>query len=431
MVIQRDYYLKQLISKKHNGRVKIITGIRRCGKSFLLFKLYKDHLLSNGIKEDQIISIALDVFENIKYRNPFRLHEYIKQRVKSKDKRYYIFIDEIQLCDAVRNPYLESKEKSITFVDVLIGFMQQENLDVYVTGSNSKMLSTDILTQFRDRGDEIYVQPLSFSEVYDLYENKALAFEDYATYGGMPYVYSLDTHEEKSHYLERLFKEVYLKDVIERNNIQNEKEVLEILLNFTSSAIGSLTNPSKLSKRFLSERQIKISSNTISRYLEYFEEAYVISRAHRYDVKGSRYFRTPLKYYFTDLGLRNARLNFRQLEPTHTMENIIYNELIRKGYDVDVGVVEHDSKKGGVRKKSQLEIDFVINSGHQRYYIQSAFNIDDPEKREQEIRPLKKTGDLFKKIVIVKNSIVPRHDNKGILYIGVEDFLLDKGIIDL
>ena len=431
MKIQRDFYLKKIIDKKENGRIKIITGIRRCGKSYLLFNLYQEYLLSNGIKEEQIISIALDEIDNLEYRNPFRLNEYIKKKTKNKNQMFYVFIDEIQLSVDVTNPYIDSQEKDVTFVDVLLGLMKNKNLDIYVTGSNSKMLSTDVLTQFRDRGDEIHVNPLSFAEIYDLYENKKQAFEHYTVYGGMPYIYSLKSEEEKNKYLKDLFNETYIKDILERNNIQNEKEVFELLLDFISSAIGSLTNPNKLSRRFLSEKQIRISSNTISKYLSYFEEAYVIYHANRYDVKGSRYFSTPLKYYFADIGLRNARLNFRQIEETHIMENIIYNELFRRGYNIDVGVVECEQKKDGSRKKVQLEVDFVINKGHQRYYIQSALDIDNTEKREQETASLRKIDDSFKKIVIVRNQVIPRHDDAGILYIGIEDFLINEASIDL
>ena len=431
MIIKRDYYLKKIIDKRENGRIKIITGIRRCGKSYLLFNLYQEYLLSQGIKEEQIISIALDEIDNLEYRNPFRLNEYIKEKTKNRNQMYYIFIDEIQLSEAVSNPYIDSKEKNVTFVDVLLGLMKRNNVDIYVTGSNSKMLSSDVLTQFRDRGNEIHVNPLSFAEVYDLYENKESAFEHNIVYGGMPYIYSLKSDEEKNQYLKDLFRETYIKDILERNNIQNDKEVLELLLDFTSSAIGSLTNPTKLSRRFLSEKQINISSNTISRYLTYFEEAYVIYHANRYDVKGARYFSTPLKYYFADIGLRNARLNFRQVEETHIMENIIYNDLLRRGYNIDVGVIEYDFKKGGNRRKVQLEVDFVINKGYKRYYIQSALNVDSIEKKEQETASLKKIDDSFRKIVVVRNHIIPRYDDNGILYIGVEDFLLDEAIIDL
>lgn len=431
MIIKRDYYLKKIIKKSWNGRIKIITGVRRCGKSFLLFNLYRDYLLSKGAREEQIISIALDARENFKYRDPFKLYDYIKERTKNKNETYYVLIDEIQLSEAVRNPYIDSKEKSITFLDILLSLMKQPNLDIYVTGSNSRMLSTDVLTQFRDRGDEIYITPLLFSEVYDLYENKSLALKDYMAYGGMPHIYTLETDEEKSNYLKGLFKETYIKDILERNNIHNESVVLELLLNFISSIIGSLTNPSKLSKRFLSEQQQKVSQSTIARYLNFFEESFIISHANRYDVKGSRYFSTTLKYYFVDIGLRNAILNFRQTEESHIMENIIYNELFRRGYDIDVGVIEYDDKKDDRRKITQLEVDFVINQGHKRYYIQSALNLNNENKIKQETASLKRIKDSFKKIVIVGDYLVPRHDDDGILYISIYDFLLDEKIIDL
>ncbi|MHA0271283.1 ATP-binding protein [Mesomycoplasma ovipneumoniae] len=431
MVIKRDFYLNQIIDKKENDRIKIITGIRRCGKSYLLFNLYRDYLLSSGIKENQIITIALDQIDNIEYRNPFRLNGYIKKKTKNINKMYYIFIDEIQLSENVSNPYIESNEKNITFVDVLLSLMKRSNLDIYITGSNSKMLSSDLLTQFRDRGDQVHVNPLSFAEVYELFDDKSEAFEHYFVYGGMPHIYKLQNDEQKSHYLKQLFKQTYIKDILERNQIYNEQQILEILLDFTSSNIGSLTNPSKLANRFLSEKQIHISSNTIFKYLKFFEESYIIHCAYRYDVKGSKYFSTPLKYYFSDIGLRNARLNFRQIENSHIMENIIYNDLLRRGYNIDIGVVEHEFKNGSTRKKIQLEIDFVINKGHKRYYIQSALNIDNLEKKEQEITSLKKINDSFKKIVIVRNKIIPKHDENGILYIGLEDFLLNESIIDL
>ncbi|WHF53480.1 ATP-binding protein [Mesomycoplasma ovipneumoniae] len=431
MVIKRDFYLNQIIDKKENDRIKIITGIRRCGKSYLLFNLYRDYLLSSGIKENQIITIALDQIDNIEYRNPFRLNEYIKKKTKNINKMYYIFIDEIQLSENVSNPYIESNEKNITFVDVLLSLMKRSNLDIYITGSNSKMLSSDLLTQFRDRGDQVHVNPLSFAEVYELFDDKSEAFEHYFVYGGMPHIYKLQNDEQKSHYLKQLFKQTYIKDILERNQVYNEQQILEILLDFTSSNIGSLTNPSKLANRFLSEKQIHISSNTIFKYLKFFEESYIIHCAYRYDVKGSKYFSTPLKYYFSDIGLRNARLNFRQIENSHIMENIIYNDLLRRGYNIDIGVVEHEFKNDSTRKKIQLEIDFVINKGHKRYYIQSALNIDNLEKKEQEITSLKKINDSFKKIVIVRNKIIPKHDENGILYIGLEDFLLNESIIDL
>ena len=431
MIIKRDWYLQKIIDKKQNGRIKIITGIRRCGKSYLLFNLYKNYLLSKGVKEKQIITIALDEeIDNLKYRNPFILNDYIKEKTKNKSQTYYVLIDEIQLSENVANPYIDSKEKNVSFVDVLLGLAKNSNLDIYVTGSNSKLLSSELLTQFRDRGDEIHITPLSFSEVYSFHENKEQAIENYFLYGGMPYIYSLKTAFEKSQYLKNLFQETYIKDILERNNIQNEEEILKLLLDFASSVIGSLTNPTKLAKRFLSEKQIKISSTTISKYLAFFEEAYVLYRANRYDVKGSKYFSTPLKYYFADIGLRNARLNFRQIEDNHIMENIIFNDLIRRGYNVDVGVVEHEFKQVNSRIKTQLEVDFVINKGHQRYYIQCALNVDSKEKLEQETKSLKKIGDFFKKIVVVKNRIIPRYDDSGIYYIGIEDFLLSETILD-
>ena len=293
MIIERKQYLNELIKKKDNRRIKIITGIRRCGKSYLLFKLYKDYLLDNGIKKEQIIEMALDEIDNIKYRNPFELNDYIKNKI-TKNKKYYIFIDEIQFSKQVKNPYIPDSDEEITFIDTLLGLMKDENLDIYVTGSNSKMLSKDILTQFRDRGDEIHIYPLSFAELYSTYEDKNLAWRDYVVFGGMPYILSLKTFEEKSTYLKNLFEETYIKDIIERNKIQNSSDILDILLNFISSAIGSLTNPLKLSNRFLSENKINISHNTISKYLLYFEESYILYSAKRYDIKGAKYFTTPL-----------------------------------------------------------------------------------------------------------------------------------------
>ena len=425
MIINRKQYLDELISKKDNGRVKIITGIRRCGKSYLLFKLYKDFLLKQGVSQDQIIELALDDISNIKYRHPFELNDYIESKITS-DKKNYIFIDEIQFSFPVDNPYCKDSADKITFIDVLLSLMKQENLDIYVTGSNSRMLSKDVLTQFRDRGDEIHVYPLSFSEVCQLYDDKNKAWEEYKVLGGMPYIYNLNSFEEKSKYLKNLFDETYIKDIIERNNIQNDNKILDILLDFISSSIGSLTNHLKLSNRFLSEEKIPISSKTIYRYLSLFEEAYILYSSKRYDIKGSKYFNTPLKYYFADIGLRNARLNFRQIEETHIMENIIYNDLIRRGFNVDVGIVEYAHKVNSKLVKSQLEVDFVINRGNLRYYIQSAFSLPSQDKIDQEINSLKRINDSFKKIVVVKDTIVPRYDEFGIYYIGVIDFLLSE-----
>ena len=423
MIIERKQYLDELIKKKDNGRIKIITGIRRCGKSYLLFELYKNYLLKNSIAENQIIEMALDDIENIGYRDPFKLNEYIKNKITG-DKRYYIFIDEIQFSRSVKNPYIDDEDEKITFVDTLLSLMKRKNLDIYVTGSNSKMLSKDILTQFRDRGDEIHVYPLSFAEMSSCYEDKDKAWEDYVLCGGMPFVLEMETFEEKSRYLKKLFEETYIKDIIDRNQIKNSEEVLEVLLDFVSSAVGSLTNPLKLSNRYASEKKINISNNTISKYLTYFEEAYVLYAAKRYDIKGSKYFSTPLKYYFADIGLRNVRLNFRQVEETHIMENIIYNDLLRRGFNVDVGVVEYFPNVEGKTTRVQLEVDFVVNRGNLRYYIQSAFAINSEEKKEQERNSLKRIDDSFKKIIIVRDNIVPRYDEYGIYYIGIRDFLL-------
>ena len=433
MELERKEYLQKLIDKKDNGRVKIVTGIRRCGKSYLLFELYTKYLQKQGVEEDQIIGVALDELPNAQYRDPFALDKYIRARITDKEKRYYILIDEIQFVSEIRNPYVDDPNAKINFIDVVIGLMKIKNADVYVTGSNSKMLSSDILTQFRDRGDEIRVYPLSFAEFYAAYQgDKYNAWTDYCTYGGMPVTLTLASHEQKSQYLRDLFTRTYLRDVVERHSIQNDTEVLEDLLNIIASSIGSLTNPTKLSNTFASEKHLKISSATIDRYLSYFSEAFLISKAERYDIKGKQYIHTPVKYYFTDVGLRNARLGFRQQEENHIMENVLYCDLLRRGYDVDVGVVEHNYKKAdGKSARVQLEIDFVINRGNQRYYIQSALSISDPEKHAQEIGSLIKVPDSFRKIVVVGNKINPWKDENGILYIGIEQFLLDEKAIDM
>ena len=373
----REQYLKKIISKKDNGRIKIITGLRRSGKSVLLFRLYREWLLGEGVKEVQIIALALDILENAKYRNPLELDKYVRDHMVDPKKRYYIFIDEIQFVSEIRNPYVDNEDAKITFIDVILGFMHMDNADVYVTGSNSKMLSSDILTQFRDRGDEIRVYPLSFAEFYNEYEgDKRGAWQDYYTYGGMPLATSLESHEEKSRYLKDLFDRTYIKDVLERHEIKNDTEVLDILLDVLASGIGSLTNPSKLANTFKSERRIGIGSETIEKYIGYFEESFLIEKAVRYDVKGRKYIGTPAKYYYTDLGLRNARLGFRQLEETHIMENVLYNDLIRRGMNVDVGVVEYNTKDANGKKiRKQLEVDFVVNQGGKRFYVQSALSI--------------------------------------------------------
>lgn len=440
MQIERQQYLDALIKKKDNGRVKIITGIRRCGKSYLLFELFKNHLLKNGVPAENIIEVVLDEVENIRYRNPFELNDYIKGRAADQTQRYYVFIDEIQFCSEEQNPYVSDPEAKITFVDTVLGLLRNKNLDIYITGSNSKMLSKEVLTQFRDRGDEIHVMPLSYAEILPVYlrrgYDKSDAWRDYCTYGGMPYVLALETPEEKSAYLKALFDETYLRDIIERADVRNETEVLEVLLDFVSSSIGSLTNPSKLANRFLSEKKINISHSTVSKYLGLFLDAYILRCAKRYDIKGAQYFDSPVKYYYSDIGLRNARLNFRQVEESHIMENIIYNDLVRRGFNVDVGVVGYfnrakDEQGSAKTVRVQAEVDFVVNRGSQRYYIQSALNIDSPEKKAQETNSLSRIDDSFKKIVVIKDNVVPKYDDKGILYIGVRDFLLNEDSINL
>ena len=427
----REQYLNKIISKKDNGRIKIITGLRRSGKSVLLFQLYRDWLISEGIHEDHIIALALDIWENAKYRNPIELDKYVRDRMVADGEKYYIFIDEIQFVAEIQNPYVDNPDAKISFIDVVLGFMQMKNADVYVTGSNSRMLSSDILTQFRDRGDEIRVYPLSFAEFYREYKgDKRGAWQDYYTYGGMPFVTSLETHEEKSRYLKDLFDRTYIKDVLERHEIKNDAAVLSILLDILASGIGSLTNPTKLSNTFKSERQIAIGSETIEKYIGYFEEAFLIEKAVRYDIKGRKYIGTPAKHYYTDPGLRNARLGFRQLEETHIMENVLYNDLIRRGMDVDIGVVEYNTKDSAGKKiRKQLEVDFVVNKGEKRFYIQSALSIADPEKKEQEIASLKRIPDSFSKIVVVRDYLNPWQDENGIVYLGIEQFLLNEDIL--
>ena len=427
----REQYLKEIISKKDNGRIKIITGLRRSGKSVLLFQLYREWLLGEGVKEDQIIALALDILENARYRNPLELDKYVRDHMVDPKKRYYIFIDEIQFVSEIQNPYVDNEDAKITFIDVILGFMHMDNADVYVTGSNSKMLSSDILTQFRDRGDEIRVYPLSFAEFYNEYEgDKRGAWQDYYTYGGMPLATSLESHEEKSRYLKDLFDRTYIKDVLERHEIKNDTEVLDILLDVLASGIGSLTNPSKLANTFKSERQIGIGSETIEKYIGFFEESFLIEKAVRYDVKGRKYIGTPAKYYYTDLGLRNARLGFRQLEETHIMENVLYNDLIRRGMNVDVGVVEYNTKDADGKKiRKQLEVDFVVNQGGKRFYIQSALSIADPDKKEKEIESLKRIPDSFSKMVVVRDYLKPWQDENGITYVGIEQFLLNEELL--
>ncbi|MCI7588693.1 MAG: ATP-binding protein [Spirochaetia bacterium] len=427
-MIARPDYLNKLISKKENGLIKIITGNRRCGKSYLLFTIYHEYLVSAGIAENQIIELALDETVNAKYRNPIELDSYIRSLVWDKSKQYYVFLDEIQKVDEIQNPYVDNPNSKITFVDTVLGLMKIKNVDLYITGSNSKMLSSDILTEFRDRGDEIRVYPLSFAEFYTSFKgDKNEAWKEYYTYGGMPLAVTKKTPEEKSKYLKDLFTGTYLKDVLERHTITNSTSDLEELLNIISSSIGSLTNPLNLSNTFKTVKKRNLAPETISTYLDYFKDAFLIDSAVRYNIKGKKYISTPLKYYFVDVGLRNARLNFRQQEENHIMENIILNELKIRGFDVDIGVIEHNTKDAtGKSRRNFLEIDFVANKGSNRFYIQSALYVDTQEKREQETQSLNRIHDSFKKIVVVKDDIEPWQDDKGIQYIGIEQFLLEK-----
>jgi hypothetical protein len=433
MVIHRPRYLKKLIDKKDNGLIKVITGIRRCGKSFLLTELYHAYLNSIGVDDLFIIELALDETKNARYRNPFELDTYIRDKIVDKDHVYYVFLDEIQSSEKVPNPYVPHGGTPVTFVDTLLGLMKIKNVDLYVTGSNSRMLSSEVLTEFRGRGDEIRVSPLSFSEYCSAYEgDRRDAWTEYFTYGGMPLVLSQKTHESRSKYLKDLFESTYIKDVLDHNDIRNDKDILDDLLDVVASSVGSLTNPARIANTFGSSKKISVNSTTIDAYLGYFIDAFIIDRAKRYDIKGRKYIGSPLKYYYTDVGLRNARLNFRQTEENHIMENIIFNELITRGFDVDVGIVEYNHIDNNNKKiRSQLEIDFIANSGNQRYYIQSALTVSDEEKRRHETSSLYRVADSFKKIIVVKDKMIPWYDEKGILYIGIEQFLLEESAIDL
>ena len=426
MDIKRDYYLQKLIAKKHNGLIKVITGMRRCGKSYLLFTLFKKHLLESGVAEDHIVEIPFDSFESKKYRDPEVLYPYVKEKLVD-DQKYYILLDEVQLLGE--------------FESVLNGFMRIPNVDVYVTGSNAKFLSKDIITEFRGRGDELHMNPLSFAEFMSVYDgNKYDGWNEYMLYGGLPPVVLLPTPEQKIELLKRLFDETYVNDIVGRHKIRNKDE-FEELINILSSAVGSLTNPKKLAdtfnagkiaRPFRSERQVNISDETVSRYLEFFVDAFIIYKADRYDVKGRKYIGSPLKYYFSDVGLRNARINFRQIEENHTMENILFNELIARDFNVDVGLVvtrEYDSS--GNRQQKQLEVDFVCNKGAKRYYVQSAFAIPDEAKMQQESNSLLRIDDTFKKIIVVKDTPAPWYTDDGILVISVYDFLLNADSLDM
>lgn len=426
-IIRRNSYLNRLIEKKENGLIKVITGIRRCGKSYLLFNLFYDYLVESGVSEEQIITIALDDDTFVRYRDPDELSKYIRAKIVNKEQ-YYILIDEVQY--AITREELKNPENTRLY-NVLNGLMRLRNVDIYVTGSNSKMLTKDVLTAFRGRGDELKVFPISFKEYYDFIGgDKSDIYEEYALYGGMPLVLFKKSDAEKMSYLRGLFTEVYFKDIVERYDIALP-DVLEELTDDLCSSIGSLTNASKIANTLQSVKGVKVSSTTISSYLNYLIESFLFSNAKRYDVKGKKYFEYPSKYYCTDIGLRNARLNFRQQEETHIMENVIYNELLCRGYSVDVGVVEIVERKDNKQSKKQCEIDFVVNVGSKKYYIQSALNVSDPAKMDTELRPLKNTNDFFKRIIISKTSQKPWTDEDGILHLGLYEFLLNENAIDL
>ncbi len=416
-MIRRDEYLSKLISKKWNGLIKVITGIRRCGKSFLLFEIFKTHLRDDGVDEKHIIDVSIDAPEFEELCDRHKLNEYIKSKIID-DQGYYVLLDEIQLVDG--------------FETLLNGLLRMKNVDCYVTGSNSKFLSSDIITEFRGRGDELRVHPLSFKEFYDAYKgDKGEAYDEYSLYGGMPALINLQTHEAKAAYLSNLVNNAYLTDIIERNNFKKDKDVLNELLNFISSSVGSLTNPSKLVKTYESVLHMKFSRATISNYLDCFADAFLINKVERYDIKGKRYIDSPFKYYFEDIGLRNAKINFRQNEPTHIMENIVYNELAIRGYSIDVGNVEVNQKnEDGKSERKQYEVDFVCNKGSNRCYIQVAYMMENQEKIDKETRGLNKIKDSFKKIVILKDCYLPWYDENGIFYIGLKDFLLNKDLLD-
>lgn len=416
MEIKRNRYLNTLISKKHNGLIKVITGMRRCGKSYLLFTLFKEHLLSDGIDEDHIIEITFDAFENKKYRNPDVLYPYLKEQIKD-DAMYYVLLDEVQLLGE--------------FESILNSLIRMKNVDVYVTGSNARFLSKDVITEFRGRGDEVHMYPLSFAEFMSVYPGtKQDGWNEYMLYGGIPLVLEFTTPDQKIAFLKSLFEETYISDIVGRHNIRNKAE-LEELLNILSSAIGSLTNPQKLSATFQTVKKKKISNSTIKRYIDYLCDSFLIDRAIRYDVKGKKYIDTPVKYYFTDMGLRNARLNFRQIEETHSMENIIFNELKMRGFNVDVGVImQYETNEKGANIRKQLEIDFVCNQGSKRYYIQSAYATPDQAKMEQEQRSLMLTGDFFKRMIITKDTPAPYYNESGVLIMSVYDFLLNENSLD-
>lgn len=439
MIIERAEYVSKLEAKSWNGKVKIVTGIRRCGKSFLLSTLYKQHLLAKGVPAESFIEIDMEKKRDVKYRNPNVLYDYVMQKTDDHNKRFYVFIDEIQLSYKVKSDNIDESlvpEEDrdmlyITFYDILNDLMAQPNLDVYVTGSNSKMLSKDIVTNFRDRGSEIKVYPLSFAEFCQVSsKNKIDAFDEYLAYGGMPLAVLEESETEKRKYLIGLYKNVYLKDIVERNKLKDD-ELLGALVDSLSSSVGSLTNPHKLANTACSMLDKTASDNTIKKYIDFLEDAYLFSGSRRWNVKGRKYFDTIQKYYAVDLGLRNARLNWHQQERTHLMENMLYNELLMRGVSVDVGVVEVSQMTNGKRQKSLYEIDFVVNTGKDKIYIQSALNVDDPDKRKQETFSLKRSGDFYRKVVVLEGNQKMWTDEDGIIYIGILPFLLEGKMQEL
>lgn len=427
--INRDRYLGQLIDKKDNGLIKILTGIRRCGKSYLLFNIYYNYLLDNGVDSKNIITLALDDDRFREYRNPDKLSNYLYSQISNKEEMFYILLDEVQF--AISENELRGKEP-LRIYGILNGLLSLGNVDIYITGSNSKFLSSDIMTEFRGRGDEVKVYPLSFKEFYssNLFEDKYEAWNEYSTYGGLPMILTRKNDEEKTKYLKDLLNKTYISDVVERNNLKGNV-VIDNLVDILASSVGSLTNPTKLANTFTSNN-IKTSDITISNYIDYLIDAFMINKVQRYNIKGKKYINSPFKFYFTDIGIRNCRLNYRQQEQTHIMENIIYNELLIRGYNVDVGVIEHVIKNSeGKQQQVQLEVDFICNRGNNRYYIQSAFSIPNEIKMSQETLSLDKIDDSFKKIIVTQDLGKPWKNDKGYLIINILDFLLNQNSLDL
>lgn len=429
LVIKRDLYLNKLIRKKNNGSIKIITGLRRAGKSYLLNNLYYDYLLSEGVKQEQIIKLALDDDRNREYRDPDKLSAFLYSKIANETDNFYFLLDEVQF--AISDKEIKSKEP-IRLYGILNGLLRLKNVDVYITGSNSKFLSSDIATEFRGRGDVVHVNPLSFAEFYSAYKHgdKYDAWDEYSTYGGMPMLLTMETDEEKAEYLNNLFKNTYIKDIIEKNRLRGDVAI-DTLIDVLASSIGSLNNPTKIAKTFVSNG-MNVSDKTVSTYIEYLLDSFLIRKTARYDIKGRKYINSPFKYYFSDIGLRNARINFRQQEQTHIMENIIYNELVMRGFNVDVGIIEHVVRtENDKRETKHLEVDFVCNKGNQRYYIQSAFSIPNAEKMAQEQASLDRIDDSFKKIIITQDRTKLWRNEKGYVIMNVLDFLLKENSLEL